>query len=406
MPVPRPWVPFDHHGADSQRTMGRGLSCAVVDRPGYVRRSGVVFGALDTGEVTGAKLHHYVPQMLLRRFAEDPEARSPTLFRLDKKTGQTIRSSVRNEGAITHHNRLANVPGLAPTFIEDTLATSEGRAVEPIRKLIAGERLTMMERLDIAFFLYFQQQRTPRGRAWQVFGQEQAARLFMLQRLTDTEAARRFFADRGEAKTEAELEEWTAHARRQIENGELKIHAGHDREVMGMFLLADDVVPRIASDFTYLVVRATGRGRFITCDHPLAMYDSAAPADRGVGWLSSPRVEITLPLDPMTCLALLRGLPTEDFMPADDEVVLDLNLRTYASAEWTIFGPSQASVQDARRAARQQRGRVARLAPRAPRIHIAERFEDEPEPFAKRVIAAPGPARGRRPVPPRRAPRA
>jgi hypothetical protein len=52
-----------------------------------------------------AKLHHYVPQLLLRRFSARPRAKNPPLIKLDLKTGRLSRTSVGNEAAISHYNR-------------------------------------------------------------------------------------------------------------------------------------------------------------------------------------------------------------------------------------------------------------------------------------------------------------
>jgi hypothetical protein len=60
------------------------------------------------------KLHHYVPMMLLRRFSEAPAEENPRIACLDKATGSIRWSSVRNEAAVTDHNRLREVPERDP----------------------------------------------------------------------------------------------------------------------------------------------------------------------------------------------------------------------------------------------------------------------------------------------------
>jgi hypothetical protein len=64
------------------------------------------------------------------------------------------------------------------------------------------------------------------------------------------------------------------------------------------------------------------------------------------------------------------------------EFVRELNLRSYANAERFIFG-SQKKVQDMRAARRQHVPRLARVAPRGPRMHIVE--DDNTSPTGLRI---------------------
>jgi hypothetical protein len=75
-----------------------------------------------------AKLQHYVPQLLLRRFSVDPTAKNPPLFKLDLKTGRTSRTSVKNEAAITHYHRPEEGSGIPPGLVEETLSLVEDAA--------------------------------------------------------------------------------------------------------------------------------------------------------------------------------------------------------------------------------------------------------------------------------------
>ena len=62
-------------------------------------------------------------------------------------------------------------------------------------------------------------------------------------------------------------------------------------------------------------------------------------------------------------------------MPANEEIVLDLNLRSYAHADRYLFG-SQRALQDLRTARRSHRARLAEVTPRGGRMHI---LEEDPE---------------------------
>jgi hypothetical protein len=134
--------------------------------------------------VSPAKVHHYVPRFLLRRFSPEPYADNPPLWRLDEASGRTMRT-VRNEAAISYYNQLRNVENLRADFVEYTLALIEDRAAPTVARLVEGDALDAAERLDMALFLYVQHHRTPRGRQWFVHGLEQSHRLELMRRVLD-----------------------------------------------------------------------------------------------------------------------------------------------------------------------------------------------------------------------------
>jgi len=75
--------------------------------------------------------------------------------------------------------------------------------------------------------------------------------------------------------------------------------------------------------------------------------------------------------------------------------VADLNLRSYASAEWAYFGSTQSVVQDVRAFARRSRHMVDRYLPRKPHMFLFERMEGAPAPHALRTFTPAGrPVRG------------
>src|ERR1039457_1027689 len=114
---------------------------------------------------SGPKRHHFVPRFLLRRFAEDVDAKKPTLFRLDTKTGANRRCSVDNEAVIGHYYRVSNEIPLPPGLPEKTLGDIETRAVDAIRNLEEQTgQLTPEQRHALATFVVLQRKRTPAGR--------------------------------------------------------------------------------------------------------------------------------------------------------------------------------------------------------------------------------------------------
>jgi hypothetical protein len=79
-----------------------------------------------------------------------------------------------------------------------------------------------------------------------------------------------------------------------------------------------------------------------------------------------------------------RGRLTGVFTPelrhvdAQRNEVEEINLRTYASAEWAIYGQSPGVVQRVRAQAKREKLRVGQFEPVPPTIHIYEQTEGEP----------------------------
>ena len=96
-----------------------------------------------------------------------------------------------------------------------------------------------------------------------------------------------------------------------------------------------------------------------------------------------------MPIDERVCLLLRPGPPTWELRTVDAPTVQEINLRTYASAQWSIYGPSQQVVQDVRTAAKRSRARITELRPRPPRFVIFERKEGETSQSSARVYRPP-----------------
>lgn len=332
------------------------------------------------------KRHHYVPRFLLKRFSGEPGAKNPAIWRLDKASGQAARSSIVNEAVISHFNRVEAASGLTADSVETLLATIEGMASPLVTKLVRGQAPAPEERLNLALFVWLQQQRTPLGRAWQVFMQEQTARLQAMKNLLDAESVRAVFEGRDEFKTPDEIEAWRRQTIQELDDGTLFFRATHDHEVLGMFLLADRLAPTIASRMAWVGLRAPKGKPFILSDHPLAIHDPEAGPEEPTAWLSSPTVEVTLPLDPSFCLLLTPGPAIYRTVQASEAVVQEVNLRTYAWGHWAVYGPSLTVVQRVRAAAERNAQMVAAFAPRAPRLFIGERIEGQPAPHSVTML--------------------
>lgn len=149
--------------------------------------------------------------------------------------------------------------------------------------------------------------------------------------------------ERGEEKTEKEIEDWRLETLADLESGRLFFEASQDHEAGAIFFVGDQVLPVITEKMTWFSLRASPGSTFICSDHPLHIYDENAAPGAGVGWVSSPTTEVTMPIDERVCLLLRPGPPTWELRTVDAPTVQEINLRTYASAQWSIYGPSQAA---------------------------------------------------------------
>jgi hypothetical protein len=94
---------------------------------------------------------------------------------------------------------------------------------------------------------------------------------------------------------------------------------------------------------------------------------------------------------PVLCLLLQPGPAHWRDVAVDSAAVRDLNLKTYASAERQIYGPSQGLLQTVRSAAKANPELVGSFRTRPPSIVILETQEGSDEPAKVEVIK--GPAR-------------
>jgi hypothetical protein len=335
--------------------------------------------------MTSAKRHHVVPRMLLRRFSSEPGAKNPPLSSLDKASGRPAETSVNNETVIGHYYRMgdSSLP-FKPGFAEETLSSIESAAANPIQKLVDGIQLTAMELVSMAFFLHVQRERTPRGRAWHAFADERMHTELLKAKLSDPQLVLDHFRDQGDPRSAEEIEAWRTETLDAFEKGEMGVESGPDREIALIFFLADKVAPALCSGMTWRSLRAPAGSGFICSDNPLNIYDPAA-ANRaamhaGVSWFSSIVVEATLPLSTNVCLLLTPGSPGWRIEHVTAARVAEINLRTYASAELFIYGPSQQSVQRVRQHAKQARALVHEFRPRPPLFTIFEAIERDPTP--------------------------
>ena len=348
---------------------------------------------------TKAKRHHYVPEFSLRRFSTDPTAEHPPIHQLDVRSGKTSRASTQNCAVIQHHNTLYRAPQFPPGFVEALLSDVEARAAPVIEDLVAGRAVSDERYLDLAGFVYVQQQRTPRGREWTNFALEQGGRMWLLKQLYENRDVSRtaLTEELGRPPTDQEVSDYVARIAEPFENDSWTVQPHRDDEVLGMFLSLPTVVPLIYEKCWWLLDAPVGE-RFILSDDPVVRHDTNNP-DGPAGW-GSPTVDVSLPLDPHLCLVLTHyPARTVQRRTATPGEVLELNLRTYAGAREFIYAPVQGTLQQVRTAAKADPGKIARYTPKPPKVHLIDNPAGS-APHVVKVTPAPTDIKIRRGRPP------
>jgi Protein of unknown function (DUF4238) len=299
------------------------------------------------------KRHHYVPRFLLRRFTDDPEhEKKGRLVRLAKATGKPERASVLNEAVIGHYYTVMRedahgnlVPDLS---VERDLAAREAVAAKHVRRLLEpGARLTDEERRQFAEFIHLSRQRTPLVRAWLRYAHE-----VMSEQWRDVYGTE----PTGLAETP------------------------HERELQGMFMALDQAAGYLTSAFTWTLLRAPAGASFVIGDTPIALVDVTIHPELGLGYGTSPATETTFPLDPFLCLHLQLdsgGAGPWVEREATRAEVEDVNLRSYAWAQHSIYGSSQAAVTAVRALAKANPHRLARYAAKSGKLWFGEEIDGE-----------------------------
>jgi hypothetical protein len=322
--------------------------------------------------------------MCLGRFSAEPEQDNPPLWVLEYGTGKIRRSSVHNEAAVTHYNRLDNEE---PDLAERGFSEIESLAGPALGKVSSGEPILQSGRIALAIFLQLQHQRTPRMRENMRFVHSQGARIFMQMTLSDREIVRSFLESEGQDVTDEEIDSWQSEMLTLIEDGLLRPNLGWNNEVLNQFAMADKLPMRLCAEMFWTVMRATGSDEFIISDHPVHIYDPEAYPDRSGAWFSSTRVEVTFPVDRKTCLLLRPGGEGWNTAKVDSSVVRNVNLRSYASSEQRCYGSGQHVLQRVWSSAKRNPKLLAVYRPRPTKLINLERTGERSAPLREAGFA-------------------
>ena len=320
------------------------------------------FSRLDKSQ---AKRHHFLSQFMLRGFAHTHNGKD-CLFQMEVKSRRAPRRVEVRTAASRH--RLYSAPdeeGKSSNRNEGFLALIEDHAAPALRHLIADPMsISEGERATIAIFVAVQTMRTPAA-AEQVteianVAFQQWSTEFYSDREAFAESYREFFGD--ESSDEA-IEAFRQEMIAQIRDGRIRLSGRPAALSTGLTHAIENVPMLIEFDWTLL---KSPEGGFITSDRAYAIHD---PKPR-YPWahqalLSSEKSETTVPLSDTACL-LMRPMPMGCHLrvkEASTREVETINLRTYGWADEYVFGRTQNTLVEVRKAARRRPGDVVRPKP-------------------------------------------
>lgn len=349
--------------------------------------------------MTTAKRHHYVPRFLLRRFAEDPGAKHPSIWWLSKETGANRRNTLENEAVIGQFYRLSAQVALPPGLPEKTLADIEAGAVEAMRALeIQPASLTTSQRQALVLHLVLQRKRTPAARRQFRFMDELTLKLQTEIDLHNPESWAAALQAAGDFESPEQAEAARLAALQQFQEGEISVESSADREITGIFLGVQQTVEAILnSTVSWYLLRSRSGRHFVLGDDPVALFDpTQIDGEGGLGFLY-PTVETTLPLSPTACLLMQNdGGRRVQEIDADDYLVRHINLRSYAHADQSIWGCRLGDVTEVRADAKAHPVRLHTVRRRDGVIWIGEPVPDEPGTYEFEGHSSDGKPRRRR----------
>ena len=372
----------------------------------------------------GAKRHHTVSRFLVDRFARDtPQGRR--VCQLEITTGRTAQVGPRSV-AVSKHFYSIDIAGERSPVVEETLGKVEDVAAPRIRSLVAGDFPIREQRLELALFIAMTRLRTPTWRDQSKSLLEQAVAVWSAETNRDRDAAsvrEAFSGTEWEALSDEELLAMRDEMVGDLDSGQIGVEMPVNN-LIKLFLGECTLMGYVIFALDWTVVRTEGLP-FVLGDTPVSLWDPTPPyPGSGAGVLSSPKVEMFIPLDPSFGIwarpnpehleairDLMEDLPqlsdekqAEAIGPleggwaeshATEDDVNELNLRTYTHAQRYVFGSQEAVCRTHRFAHRNPVRRIA-VTPAPPRIHILEADPDRPGIMRAVKVVEPETRKGRR----------
>jgi hypothetical protein len=337
------------------------------------------------------KRHHYVPQLMLDRFAVSVDGSKPVLCRLEKKTGANRYGQPVNEAVIGRYYRATLEDGTTDDTADEILDRIESD-VAPVIERISDRNYdpTADDVSKLLLFVVTLKQRTPRGREALREANKRASEMHAEMVLSDAQRFQRTMAKHGDSAEEAEATRLKLLG--ELRGGRLEFDPPAEHELGWMFIGLDETAEQLFHSLGVVCVRIpdAAKARFVLSDHPVAHYDPTPKMEgAGAGFISSPKSVTWVPLDPRFGLLLTQERPyTWLNIDGTAQLVENLNLLTYGWANDAVFGSRQDIVTEVRRCARQDRKRAREFEYRPPRVWVsrvdARAPDTDPQTFSSR----------------------
>ncbi len=232
--------------------------------------------------MSNPKKHHFVPQFLLRQFADEE---GHHIYVFDKRTGRVFRSNISNVAA---ENRLYEFKlGDLSATMEIGLARFDANAAVPLSKILAAQSLAQITILDRTLLAAL------------------VAQLFLL-------------SPRRQATNDDTINQVREKVRKMGTDPDqlpkLKILHENEKKILTDRSLSDTwkkFIPIIAFK-TWVFHSASHAGSLYLCDNPVAMHNEMNSGPRGDLGIAVEGVELYLPLSPTACLAMYCPKMTAD----------------------------------------------------------------------------------------------
>lgn len=271
------------------------------------------------------KKHHYVPQMLLRRFA-DADGK---LWYFDKRIpGKTVRSATPDK--IFYQKHLYSIlerDGTKNTSLESAFSRIEGASNAIIQKICVAARvgkppqLTHIERCSWDQYFYYQWKRTPDSLA--KFTDEDDAEARIVELVDEFEGTVRPLTDR------ERMEILSMDGLKRIIQ-RARVQAVADPGQM--------VLDALANCSLAIAVPDNEKKSFIIGSNPVVKFTTDQETRIGKA-----DVEVWLPIASDVAVCMVRGTDSEILKPIPNEFVRQLNLSSFSHST-VIAGRSEALI--------------------------------------------------------------
>lgn len=284
----------------------------------------------------------------MRGFSHDKSR----LYVFDKKASdpsskfryQTTEKIAYEKNLYTYRNT-----DLQKETLEDFFSVIEGKAKKAIDKLEQKKDLTPKERGHLALFVALLWLRTPTSRNETLGAQEELAEKMIRMQYHhphQKELMKKFFEERGETKTDEEIDDLIAFAR-DPERSKISIDFPPEHWIQQLLEFANDTYIYLAH-CEWEIMHTVKKYAYITSDYPFLLIPSEKPHPfYGVGLLT-PGVKKTVPLTASMYLVMHEPQKEGFFLRhtmVDKKFYVQANEWTMKNAERFVFGADKGKME-------------------------------------------------------------